>query len=181
MPVRFFTHSSRSSRRTFRRRAFRPDTERLEVRECLSGGLFDPSFSGSGSVLSDKFSTGTDVAVLCGRAQLVSTQGCCSRETSGVRTVAGNGGPHLRKLGRRIRESARWIVPGGILALLPKCPACLAAYLALGTGVGISVSTAIYLRMGLVVLCVGSLAYFAVRRTRRVATKSGLIARALYK
>jgi len=63
MPVRFFTHSSRPSRKTYGRLAYRPDTERLEIRECLSGGLLDPTFNGTGSLLSDKFSTGSAVAV----------------------------------------------------------------------------------------------------------------------
>jgi hypothetical protein len=114
--------------------------------------------------------------VLCGGAQLVSAHGCClrdvtgiERETSGLRTVIGigTGGPHLRKLARRFLEGVRWIVPSGILALLPKCPACVAAYFALGTGIGISMPTATYLRMGLVLLCVGSLTHFAVRCARR--------------
>jgi hypothetical protein len=80
---------------------------------------------------------------------------------SALRTALG--GPHLRRMGRRSLAGARWLVPGGILALLPKCPACLAAYLAIGTGIGISMSNAIYLRMALVALCVASLSYVAAR------------------
>jgi hypothetical protein len=87
-----------------------------------------------------------------------------SRETSGARTA--NNGPHLRPA-RRWRKSAGWIVPGTILALLPKCPACIVAYFALAGGIGISLTTATYLRMALVVLCIGSLVYFVARLARR--------------
>jgi hypothetical protein len=69
---------------------------------------------------------------------------------------------------RRSREIAGWIVPSATLALLPKCPACLAAYIALATGVGVSIATATYVQGGLVILCVGLLIYLAVKRIVRV-------------
>jgi hypothetical protein len=48
---------------------------------------------------------------------------------------------------RRFLDMARWMGPGVILALLPKCPACLATYVVFGTGIGLSASTTIYLRL----------------------------------
>jgi hypothetical protein len=47
----------------------------------------------------------------------------------------------------------RWLVPGALLALMPKCPVCLAGYLALATGVGVSLPVAQALRFTLMALC----------------------------
>ena len=68
---------------------------------------------------------------------------------------------------RRVRDIAGWLVPSFILVLLPKCPLCLAAYIALGTGIAISVPTAMYLRILLLVVCMAALLYVAARAARR--------------
>jgi hypothetical protein len=64
------------------------------------------------------------------------------------------------------REVVAWATPGIILALLPKCPLCLAAYIAIGTGIGISVSTAAYLRFGLLAVCAIALLVLVARSLR---------------
>lgn len=63
------------------------------------------------------------------------------------------------------------VIPGALLALLPKCPACLAAYVSVTTGWGMSVADFRYARTGLLIVCLASLLYVAAdlyRRFRRV-------------
>ena len=64
---------------------------------------------------------------------------------------------------RRGAGKTSWVVPGILLVFLPKCPLCLAAYIALATGVSISTVTATWLRWLLIVFCVGTLGWLVVR------------------
>ena len=97
----------------------------------------------------------------------MNTHNCCE-----IKTRAGGKGcrpaPGLRWGG----EIAGWIVPGVTLALLPKCPVCVAAYVALATGIGISLPAATYLRATLVGVCMASLIFFAARRLRHWTNKN---------
>ena len=68
---------------------------------------------------------------------------------------------------RRGLHIVNWLAPGAILAFLPKCPMCLAAYIVAVTGIGISMQTATILRTLLMSLCFVSLAYLATKPMRR--------------
>jgi len=68
-------------------------------------------------------------------------------------------------------ELTGWILPTATLALLPKCPACVAAYIALATGMGISISTASYLRTSLIIVSFSLLVLLATRRAIRWSTR----------
>ena len=66
----------------------------------------------------------------------------------------------------RCLAGLRWVVPAALLALMPKCPLCLAGYIALATGVGLSFTVASWLRLGLIILCVAALVWLAVKAIR---------------
>ena len=69
--------------------------------------------------------------------------------------------------GSRLSRSLRWLAPGIGLVMVPKCPACLAAYIALFTGVGVSLPVAETLRIGLLLVCVVSLTWLVLSKIRR--------------
>ena len=69
---------------------------------------------------------------------------------------------------RRGLRIAGTVIPAAVLVLLPKCPACLVAYIALGTGIGVTISTAAHLRTLLLVVCVTCLVYVAARHVLRL-------------
>jgi hypothetical protein len=58
-------------------------------------------------------------------------------------------------------------VPASLLALLPKCPVCVAAYVAAATGLGISVAAAAALRTAVLVLSVLLLTYSTVAAVKK--------------
>jgi hypothetical protein len=59
---------------------------------------------------------------------------------------------------------------GAMLVLLPKCPVCIAAYLAVFTGAGVAEPIAWHLRLVMAAIFVWSLVFLLVRRLR-VKTK----------
>ncbi|MEO5716753.1 MAG: hypothetical protein ABIT37_24960 [Luteolibacter sp.] len=81
---------------------------------------------------------------------------------------------HVRLPRKRAAGIAGWTVPGLLLILMPKCPACFAAYIALGSGIGLSLPVAASVRTSLIVLCVASLVFMISRQCRRwIKSRSG--------
>lgn len=77
--------------------------------------------------------------------------------------------------GRRASEiassAAKWFLPGAILVLIPKCPLCIVAYVAMFSGIGLSVSTASGLRIAMITLSTAALVYLtahSILRFRKV-------------
>src|SRR4029450_5392799 len=103
----------------------------------------------------------------------MSTHDCCSgaerdlsRETVGTVTTDGS-----QQSMTRIRwglDHGGWLGRSAILVLLPTCPTCLAAYIVMGTGIGLSLSTVRTLRLLLMTLCIASLSYLTVLQRHAV-------------
>ena len=74
-----------------------------------------------------------------------------------------------RRLARRLSGAAASILPGAVLVLLPKCPLCLAAWLTVVTGVGVSATAAARVRGLIVVLWVAAVALATAQIIRRRA------------
>jgi hypothetical protein len=72
---------------------------------------------------------------------------------------AADGKVHPPRVAQRRFAWAKCSLPTLILALLPKCPACLAAYVALGTGISLSVAAASVLRTTVIGICVATLVW----------------------
>jgi hypothetical protein len=99
----------------------------------------------------------------------VNTHSCCQMATRGPGRA-----PRPASRLRRRGEIVGWIIPSATLVLLPKCPACVAAYVALFSGVGISVASAANLRISLLILCVVALLCLALKRLCRVSRSKSL-------
>ena len=96
----------------------------------------------------------------------MSQRTCCDRATRD----RGNA-PRPESRWQRGSAIAAWIFPGATLALLPKCPACLAGYVALASGIGISIQTAAVLRTSLLVLSVATLLCLVMKYLCRSGVK----------
>lgn len=67
---------------------------------------------------------------------------------------------------RRAKDAGGWGVPALVLLLLPKCPMCLAGYVAAFTGIGLSVEAATWVRYSMLAVCVLVLTVLAARILR---------------
>jgi hypothetical protein len=90
---------------------------------------------------------------------------CCGRNSASANQTSNI---------RRLAGSTKWIVPTTIFALVPKCPMCVAAYIALATGFGVSLAAASWIRIGLTAMCLGTLAFLLIRVAIRAVARRRL-------
>ena len=69
---------------------------------------------------------------------------------------------------RRATSTAKWLLPSAGLVLMPKCPMCLAGYIAFATGLGVSFETADWVRSAMIWSCIASLTLFTALTLRRL-------------
>lgn len=99
---------------------------------------------------------------------------CCTEGDRAAPAVPAPSTPSIA-LGRFNVESKSWLgrivtfiewgLPLAALALVPKCPACVAAYVLLFSGIGLSVSAAATVRWGIIALSAAALPYLLLRAT----------------
>jgi hypothetical protein len=77
-----------------------------------------------------------------------------------------------RSLARRLFGAAASVTPGAALVLLPKCPLCLAAWLTVATGVGVSAAAAAWMQETIVAVSIAALAGVAAHTIRRAVFRS---------
>jgi hypothetical protein len=77
-----------------------------------------------------------------------------------------------RSLGHTV-ALAQWALPVTTLVLLPKCPACVATYVLLVTGVGLSFDVAAGVRWTLIVVSFATIAYLVLRSATRTVAYRG--------
>jgi hypothetical protein len=85
-------------------------------------------------------------------------RGCCAVPGRGS-FVSGRGGTCAK-------GAAKWGTPALILLLLPKCPMCVAAYVAMFTGIGLSIEAATWLRGSTLAVCLLMLTVLVTRILR---------------
>ncbi len=85
---------------------------------------------------------------------------CCTGGEPGAPAV-----PSRPRWPRRIVTLAQWALPLTTLAIIPKCPGCVAAYVLLFSGVGLSFPAAAAVRWVLIGLSVGAFGYCILRAT----------------
>lgn len=111
------------------------------------------------------------VRAICPCGRIAASQPAAATTDQAAAASIANGRPGESLVTQRTRGATAWALPSITLALVPKCPMCVAAYLAIGSGLGVSLTTAAHLRTALVWLCWSTLALLVARLVARAWTR----------
>lgn len=95
---------------------------------------------------------------------------CCNNDepVGGVPSTSPTAISNPSAMPGRLLNVLRWALPVTVLALVPKCPACVAAYVLLLTGVGLSFPVAAAIRWALIAVSFATLGFLLLSPARRV-------------
>jgi hypothetical protein len=96
---------------------------------------------------------------------------CCSTNSDRAELSVAVANTAHRPFFRRSTALIQWALPLTTLALMPKCPACIAAYVLFFTGIGLSLSAATALRWTLIAFSLSALAWLLLRAARQPARR----------
>lgn len=90
---------------------------------------------------------------------------CCTHRSTHEHVETGAQHPvsQHRVWMKRATTLGTWALPVAVLTLIPKCPACVAMYVLLFTGVGISFPAAAAARWVMVGVCIAAIATLSIR------------------
>ena len=97
---------------------------------------------------------------------------CCCNDGDGAATEVATPPNPPKRRARRVAAFIEWALPITTLALVPKCPGCVAAYVLLFTGIGVSIPAAAAVRWTLIVVSVAGIAYLLFRGARRALSSA---------
>jgi hypothetical protein len=95
---------------------------------------------------------------------------CCNGDDSSVPRPT-RPSDTARAWPRRIVGYIEWAIPVAALALVPKCPMCVAAYVLVLTGIGLSFTAAAAVRWTIIALSIAALAFLLLRTARRALAR----------
>lgn len=101
---------------------------------------------------------------------------CCSRDDAATPVAVRASNTRRMTTPRtwlsRCGAVIEWAIPLTTLALVPKCPACVAGYVLLFSGIGLSLPGAAAVRWALVALCIAAVVCLLLRTARRAFAHS---------
>jgi hypothetical protein len=99
----------------------------------------------------------------------IGNQNCCALTTKSFKKdnkLSREKSNELNSTGKNVINYLGGAFSVILMILIPKCPMCLAGYIALGTGISISFITASYVKIFSITTCIMSLVFIILKRIK---------------